>query len=69
MGNCCVLNRIRNLRTYDTKNIKDPKELERINKAKKEVALKKKNNQRNLTNKQMENIDKFYKMTGIERKE
>ena len=69
MGNCCVLNRIRNLRTYDTKNIKDPKELERINKAKKEVALKKKNNQQNLTNKQMENIDKFYKMTGIERKE
>ena len=25
-GNCCVLNRIRNLRTYDTSQIKDKKE-------------------------------------------
>ena len=41
MGNCCVLNRVRNLRTYDTKDIKDPKELEKIKKAKEQVALKK----------------------------
>ena len=62
MGNCCVLNRIRNLRTYDTKNIKDPKELERINKAKKEVALKKKVVEKKFDEKQQKNINDFYTM-------
>lgn len=69
MGNCCVLNRVRNLRTYDTKDIKDPKELEKIKKAKEQVALKKKNITKMLTSEQRKNIDNFYKMTGIERKE
>ena len=69
MGNCCVLNRVRNLRTYDTKDIKDPKELEKIRKAKQQVALKKKVVKKDLTAKQKQNIDKFYEMTGIERKE
>lgn len=69
MGNCCVLNRVRNLRTYDTKDIKDPKELEKIKKAKEQVALKKKNITKMLTSEQQKNIDNFYKMTGIERKE
>ncbi|MBQ7798750.1 MAG: hypothetical protein IJ371_06485 [Clostridia bacterium] len=69
MGNCCVLNRVRNLRTYDTKDIKDPKELEKIKKAKEQVALKKKVVKKDLTTKQQKNIDNFYKMTGIERKE
>ena len=69
MGNCCVLNRVRNLRTFDTKDIKDPKELEKIKKAKEQVALKKKVVNKNLTNEQQQNIDNFYKMTGIERKE
>jgi len=69
MGNCCVLNRVRNLRTYDTKDIKDPKELEKIKKAKEQVALKKRKKVVNLTTEQQKNIDNFYKMTGIERKE
>ena len=69
MGNCCVLNRVRNLRTYDTKDIKDPKELEKIKKAKQQVALKKKVVKKELTTEQQKNIDNFYKMTGIERKE
>lgn len=69
LGNCCVLNRVRNLRSYDTKDIKDPKELEKINKAKQQVALKRKVTHKKLTSKQQENIDNFYKMTGIERKE
>ena len=69
MGNCCVLNRVRNLRTYDTKDIKDPKELEKIKKAKEQVALKKKNITKMLTSEQRKNIDNFYKMAGIERKE
>lgn len=69
MGNCCVLNRVRNLRTYDTKDIKDPKELEKIKKAKEQVALKKKVVKKTLTTEQQKNIDNFYKMTGIVRKE
>lgn len=69
IGNCCVLNRVRNLRTYDTKDIKDPKELEKIKKAKESVALKKRKKVVNLTTEQQKNIENFYKMTGIERKE
>lgn len=41
MGNCCVLNRVRNLRTYDVSQIKDRKERDKVIKAKKQVALKK----------------------------
>ena len=69
MGNCCVLNRIRNLRTFDTKDIKDPKELAKINEAKKQVALKKKEVKKELTYEQKRNIDNFYKKIGINRKE
>lgn len=69
MGNCCVLNRVRNLRTYDTKDIKDPNELAKINKAKEQVALKVKKEHVDLTEEQQNGVDNFYKMTGIKRKE
>ena len=69
MGNCCVLNRIRNLRTFDTKDIKDQKELSKINEAKKQVALKKRTVKKNLTVEQKKNIDNFYEKIGINRKE
>ena len=69
MGNCCVLNRIRNLRNYDTSKIKDLKELEKIKKMQKEVALKKRKMNNNLTNENKNNIDNFYEKMGIERKE
>ena len=69
LGNCCVLNRVRNLRNFDTKDIKDAKELARIKEAKQMVALKKKVKEPQLTTEQQKNIDNFYKMTGIERKE
>ena len=69
MGNCCVLNRIRNLRTFDTKDIKDQKELAKINEAKKQVALKKKEVKKELTYEQKRNIDNFYEKIGINRKE
>lgn len=64
MGNCCVLNRVRNLRTYDTKDIKDQKELEKIKKAKEQVALKKRVVKKNLTDKQQSNINAFYETLG-----
>lgn len=65
MGNCCVLNRIRNLRNYDIKDIKDVKERTRILKAKQQVALK-----RNLkpakkpTDQQLENAKQFLNALG-----
>lgn len=40
MGNCCIINRIRNLRNIKLSDIKDIKERERIRKAKESVALK-----------------------------
>lgn len=69
LGNCCVLNRVRNLRNYDTKDIKDPKELKKINDAKQQVALKKRNKTNKISNEQKQNIDNFYKKTGLSRKE
>ena len=69
MGNCCVLNRVRNLRTYDTKDIKDPKDLEKIKRAKQQVALKKRVGKNKVTIEQQKNINKFYELTGIIRKE
>lgn len=69
MGNCCVLNRIRNIRNYDPKEIKDPKERRKLEEAKQKVALKRKVKQINLDSKQKQNIDNFYEITGIKRKE
>lgn len=63
LGNCCVLNRIRNLRTYDVSQIKDQKEKQKIIKAKEQVALKK--NKKKATKKQQESAEKFYKMLGL----
>lgn len=59
-GNCCVLNRIRNLRNLDTKEIKDTKEKQRIEKAKKMVALKKGQKKREYTDQEKQNINEFY---------
>ena len=62
-GNCCILNRVRNLRNYDTSQIKDSKTRTKIENAKREVALKKK--QKPLTEKQKASIEKFNKLAGI----
>lgn len=52
MGNCCILNRVRNLRNFDLSEIKDPKEREKIRKSKESVALKK--NKRKVVNQSTE---------------
>ena len=65
MGNCCVLNRIRNIRNYDMKDIKDPKERAKILKAKQEVALKKDMQQKKQpTEEQKENAKEFLNALG-----
>lgn len=58
LGNCCVLNRIRNIRTMDTKDIKDRKMLEQIMEQKKRFALKKKEP----SEKQKDSARAFYDM-------
>lgn len=65
MGNCCVLNRVRNLRNYDTKEIKDPKERKKVEEAKKQVALKKEHKKREFSEKEQQNMEEFYKSIGL----
>ena len=63
-GNCCVLNRVRNLRTYDVSQIKNRKEREKIIKAQKSVALKKP--EVKLTKAQEDSIKRFKElMKGV----
>ncbi len=68
LGNCCVLNRVRNIRNMSLKDIKDPKERKKIIEAKKQVALKKKK-KTILTDKEKSNINDFMKQAGIDRNE
>ena len=65
MGNCCVLNRVRNLRNFDTKDIKDQKEKEKIEKAKKQVALNKNKKEKNLTKEQEKSMEELNKLLGL----
>lgn len=65
LGDCCILNRIRNLRNYDTKDIKDNKERQKIEKAKRQVALKKNVHKVKPTKEQMESARKFYEALNI----
>lgn len=65
MGNCCVLNRVRNLRNLNLNDIKDSKQREQLAKAKKMVALKKTQNKKEMTEKQKESANKLNKMLGL----
>ena len=65
MGNCCVLNRVRNLRNYDISKIEDQQERDKIIKAKNQVALKKYKKEVKLTDKQQQSVDEFYKALGF----
>ena len=63
LGNCCVLNNIRNLRNFDVSQIKDDKERQKILKAKQQFALKK--NEKKFTKEQEDAMDKFNKLAGL----
>lgn len=65
LGNCCVLNRIRNLRNYDLSQIKDSKERQKIAKAKESVALKKYKKENNLTKEQEESMERLNQILGL----
>ena len=66
MGNCCVLNRIRNLRNCDTSKIKDTEEKNKVEKAKKLVAIHKPEERKNYTEQEIENMNKFKELLGKE---
>jgi hypothetical protein len=63
LGNCCILNRIRNLRNFDLSEIKDSKERDKIRKAKESVALHKKED--NLTKEQEERLKMFNEIARL----
>lgn len=62
-GNCCVLNRVRNLRNTDPRTIKDKKEREKLIEAQKKVALKK--NENKLTDEQIKSAEELYNSLGL----
>ena len=64
-GNCCIFNKIRNIRNYDLKEIKDVKERQKMQKAKESVALKKVAIQKKFTDEQEKNIEEFKRLAGI----
>ena len=70
-GNCCILNRVRNLRNFDLSKIKDVKERNEIMKAQKSVELHFEDEPENVkyTKEEKESINNFYKQMGILRKE
>ena len=67
IGNCCVLNRVRNLRNFDVSQIKDQKEKDKIIKAKELVKLKthKEEAEVELNEQQQQSVDEFYKALGF----
>ena len=66
-GNCCILNRVRNLRTLDLSKIKDFKERERLAKAKEAVSLKKNKRDVKLTKEQEESMNKLNEIIGFKK--
>lgn len=67
LGNCCVLNRVRNLRTFDLSQIKDNKEREKMAKAQEMVALSKNKHNVELTKEQEESMNKLDKIIGFKK--
>lgn len=64
-GNCCILNRVRNLRTMDVSKIKDWKEKNRILKAKRQVSLIKEDDvEKEMTEEEKESQNRFYNALG-----
>lgn len=64
-GNSCVLNRIRDIRNLDLSKISDPKEREKLKKAKERFALKKKETKkREFTEEEIKNMEEYHKLVG-----
>lgn len=69
-GNCCILNRVRNLRNLDLSTIKDAKTRSKLAKAKEQVTLHKQEiKEVEYTEEEQNSINNFYKEIGMERRE
>lgn len=66
-GSCCILSRIRNLRNYDTSQIKDIKQRTEMEEMKERFALKK--NKPKITKEQKQTRNKFLSKLGIRKEE
>lgn len=67
MGNCCVLNRVRNLRNFDLSQVKDNREREKLAKAKEMISLKKDKHEIELTEQQKESMKKLDEIIGFKK--
>lgn len=68
LGNCCILNRVRNIRSFDISKIKDPKEKRKMVEAKKMVELKKhKKPKKEPTTQQKQSAMELYNALNLER--
>lgn len=65
LGDCCILNRIRNFRNLDPRKIKNQKDRQEIIDLQKELALKKYQKKEGPTQKQKESAKELYKMLGL----
>lgn len=65
LGNCCILNRIRNLRNIDPSEIENDKEREKIIKAQKDIELKKYKKENNLTSEQIKSMEELNRLLGL----
>lgn len=63
-GNSCVLNRIRDLRNLDLNKIDDPKEREKMRKAKEQFALKKRKKEKSYTQEEINAMEEYHKLVG-----
>lgn len=67
LGNCCLLNRIRNLRDIDLSEIKDLKERDKISKMQERFALNREEHKRKFNEEEIQNMNEFYaQMEGKE---
>lgn len=65
IGDCCILNRVRNIRNLDPRKIKNQKNRQEIIDLQKELALKKYQKKKEPTQKQKESARELYKMLGL----
>lgn len=64
MGNCCVLNRVRQIRNYDINKVKDAKERDKLQKAKDYYALKTHEKPREFTEEEIKNMEEYDRLMG-----
>ena len=65
LGNCCILNRIRNIRNFDISKIKDSKERQKMAQTKEMFTLKKYKKENQLTKEQEESMERLNEILGL----